>query len=258
MKHFNELSKDSVFNGDVVCYQHKNGYRFSIDSVLLANSALHWKSATILDMGCGCGIIGLILLYKNSANIHSIEGIEYQESLVKLAEINRRENSFEEKLKITHGDYVHIKNYFEAETFSHVICNPPFFTVGSGRPNEQNEAYLARHQVVSTTADLAGSIAYVLKNKGNLTIIYPADLAGKLISLLRQRNIEPKKLRPVYSYPEASSASLALLECIKNGGVGMKILPPLYIYTRKNGEYSEEVQRMYTPATCATGDRHDC
>ena len=247
MGYSNEITKDSMFNDDLICYQYKEGYRFSIDSILLAHFASQWKSATILDLGCGCGVIGMILFYRNSINIKHIDGIEYQERLVSLAKKNARENQLEEKMSIIHGDYVDIKKYYKPETFSHVICNPPFYEVGSGRPSVHNEAYLARHQTVSTTADLAKSIAFVLRNRGSLAIVYPADFCTRLITLLKESSIEPKRLQPVYSYPEASSASLVLLECKKNGGVGMKVLPPLYIYAKQNGNYTDEVKKMYQP-----------
>jgi tRNA1Val (adenine37-N6)-methyltransferase len=242
-----EITRDTMFDGDLICSQHKDGYRFSIDSILLAHFVLHWKFATVLDMGCGCGIIGMILLYKNSPNILHLEGIEYQEKLVSLAKLNVQENKLKDKMHITHGNYVEINKYYKAETFSHVICNPPFYEIGRGRPSKHNEAYLARHQTVSTTVDLAASIAFVLKNRGTMAIVFPAELSAYLVNALKEKKIEPKRFRPVYSYPEATSASLVLLECCKNGGIGMKLLPPLYIYTKRNGEYTEEVKKMYQP-----------
>ena len=245
MEYVDEITKDTMFDGQLTCSQYKKGYRYSIDSILLAHFALHWKDATILDLGCGCGIISMILLYRNIKNIKHIEAIEYQERLACVARKNSAENGYDEKLHITHGDYVDIKKFFKAESFSHVICNPPFYEIGRGRPSVHNEAYLARHQTVSTTADLADAIAYALKNRGSLAIVYPADQIVQLISLLKENRIEPKRFQPVYSYPEASSASLVLLECVKNGGVGMKVLPPLYIYTQKNGDYTVEVEKMY-------------
>lgn len=247
MENLTEISKDSLFNGALLCYQHKDGYRFSIDSVLLADFAKNWKGATILDLGCGSGILGLILLYRNFGEIKKIYGIEYQKSLADLARRNTRENNFEDKQQIIHGNYVELKKHFSAESFTHVICNPPFYRVGRGRPSKQEEAYLARHQVVSSTADLTENISYGLKNKGTVAIIYPAELLAELISLLRKSNLEPKYIRTVYSYPDAEFASLVLLECRKNGGVGLKYMKPLYIYEHKDGEYTKEVKYMYQP-----------
>lgn len=59
--------------------------------------------------------------------------------------------------------------------------------------------------------------------------------------------LRPKVIRFIYSYPESEEARLVMIESRKNGGEGMKILPPLFIYSCKNGQYSPEVENMYLP-----------
>ena len=240
-----EITRDSLFDGDLVCYQNRSGYRFSIDSVLLAHFCKNWKNASILDLGCGCGILGLVLTYRNRQNISELVGIEYQQSLVQLAEKNIKINKLESCFRVLHGDYKNIKRFVEAESFTHVICNPPFYQVGSGRPSKQQEAYLARHQVAAKPVDIARAIYFALKNKGTASLVYPAEQAAELISVLINLKIQPKVLQPVFSYPEAKEASLIMLECRKNGGTGLKIRRPLFIYQEKHGSYSREVEKMY-------------
>ncbi len=240
-----EITRDSLFDGDLVCYQNRSGYRFSIDSVLLAHFCNNWKNASILDLGCGCGILGLVLTYRNRENISEIVGIEYQESLVKLAEKNIKINKLDNCFKVLHGDYKNIKRFIAAESFTHIICNPPFYQLGSGRPSQQQESYLARHQVAAKPIDIARAISFALKNRGTAALIYPADQAADLISILINFKVQPKVLQPVFSYPEAKEASLILLECRKNGGTGLKIRKPLFIYQGKHGAYSKEVEIMY-------------
>lgn len=245
MNNSSNIVEDTLFNGDLICLQNRKGYRFSIDSVLLANFSMHWKNAKILDMGCGCGILSLLLLYRNSCNIVSITGVELQHSLEKLARMNCIKNGFSEIFTIIHGDYCHIQQFFPAEQFSHIICNPPFYKIGRGRKSTNNEEFLAKHQSAATLPQIINCVAYSLKNRGQFSIIYPAEALSELLCNLEQKNIQPKKLRSIYSYPESEVANLVLLECKKNGGVGMKILSPLYIYTEKNGNYTKEVENMY-------------
>jgi tRNA1Val (adenine37-N6)-methyltransferase len=242
-----EITRDTLFNGNLICYQNKNGYRFSIDSVLLAHFSLSWKNATVLDMGCGCGILPLILLYRNYNEIHSVQGIEVQDSLVVLARKNCAVNNFNEKCNIIKGDYREIRTFFKAETFTHILCNPPFFPIGSGRTSENIESCLARHQKLSSPECIAKCVAFALKNKGIFTIIFPAELCFDLLATLDAHKIRVKRMQVVYSYPLAEKASLVLLECKKNGGVGVSILKPLYIYDMQNGPYSKEIQEMYRP-----------
>jgi tRNA1(Val) A37 N6-methylase TrmN6 len=52
-------------------------------------------------------------------------------------------------------------------------------------------------------------------------------------------------MQPVYSYPETKKAALVIVEGIKNGGPGMEVLDPLYLYQYQNGPYSEVVEAMY-------------
>ncbi len=246
------ITKNFLFNGNLICYQNENGYRFSIDSVLLAHFSLSWKKATVLDMGCGCGILPLLLLYKNYAGIHRIVGIEVQKSLAEIALINCQANKFEEKFSILQGDYREIRNIFQAEKFTHIICNPPFFPVGSGRTNDNRENLLARHQIMASSDDVAACVAFALKNKGLFATVFPAEFLMDLLFALNSRKIQVKRMQLVYSYPQAEAASLVLLECVKNGGVGLKIEKPLYIYDKQNGPYSKEIEAMYHPCPAIT------
>lgn len=246
MKEPEDITRDSLFDGGLICHQNRKGYRFSMDSVLLAHFCLHWKNGNILDIGCGCGILGLLLLYRTN-NVLRIDGIELQESLVRLAKKNSAVNNFSDKLHIIHGDYRKIDKFFPAENFSNIICNPPFYKIGSGRRSNNKEAYIARHQGTSSTVEIVNCMAYALKNKGRVSIIYPADSFIELVGCFVEKNIQPKRMRLIYSYPESKTAGLVLFECVKNGGEGLQMLSPLYIYKEKNGEYTQEVGEMYRP-----------
>jgi len=247
MDDFKEMTADSLFDGALTCFQNKNGYRFSIDSVLLAHFSLAFKKAKILDLGCGCGILGLILLYRKKGEILSIDGLELQDSLVEIAQKNSVVNNFSSQFTITAGDLKKIDTIFPCECFSHIICNPPFFRIGSGRTSKGNEAYLARHQASANIGEIAAAASYALKNKGVFSLVFPAESVAELLHCLVLKKMQPKRMRLVYSYPEAESATLVLVECVKNGGVGVQIMKPLYIYDKRQGDYTEEVNAMYRP-----------
>lgn len=241
------ISHDSLFEGKLRCTQPLDGYRFSIDSVLLAHFVGSFNKARILDMGCGCGILSLILAYRQWTSIDLIQGIELQKELASLAELNFEHNSFNNKCSVITGDYCAIKNVFKAESFSHCICNPPFYREGSGRVSAHTENLLARHQDGDSLSSIASTMYYSLKNKGSGYLIYPAERFSELHKLLVEHRLQPKTIRFVYSYPEAHDATLVLFQVKKNARQGDRIAQPLYIYTGKNGEYSEEVAAMYCP-----------
>lgn len=65
------------------------------------------------------------------------------------------------------------------------------------------------------------------------------------LSAMRERRIIPKRLRPVYPKMNYNSG-IFLLECVKDGGEGMNILPPLFVRD-DSGNYTAEIMRAYEP-----------
>ncbi len=240
------MSRDSLFDGGLICYQHQKGYRFSIDSVLLAHFVEVRPQDRILDLGTGSGIISMILLYRWRDRVHEVCGIEIQQGLADLARKNFQANGLEGPGKIVQGDIQKIETLTKPEAYDKIVCNPPFYSPASGRINRNPEAQLARHQILATLEDFLSAAAFAVKNGGTVSFIYPAGLLCEFVSFAQKCCLEVKKIQLVYSYPhETAPARLVLLQCLKNGGTGVEILPPFYVYCQKNGEFSSEMQRFY-------------
>lgn len=243
---FDTISQDSLFDGELVCYQHKKGYRFSIDSVLVSHFVDVRKNDRILDLGTGSGIISLILLYRWKNKVREVSGIELQGALAELAEKNYHANNFDHQGKILHGDIKNIRELIKPESYDKVACNPPFYTPASGRLSLNSEARLARHQIMATLEDFLSASSFAVKNGGAVSFIYPAERTCEFIILAEKFRLGIKKIQFVYSYPhDITSARLVLIQCIKNGGTGTDILPPFYIYSEKNGGFSSEMNEFY-------------
>lgn len=241
-----EVRVDSLFNGRLVCIQPNRGYRYSVDSLLLADFSSVDENDVILDIGCGCGIVGLILLFCRQQRIKNITGLELQSELVALAKKNAEINGFSSKFSVEEGDLRAIKSIFPAESFSRVVCNPPFYASSSGRKSLDKQSLVARHQVCSTTEQVMTAASYAVKNRGGVNLVFPAENLVELLSSMEKIHLQPKRMRMVYSYPEKdANAKLVLIEAVKNGGAGIKVQQPLYIYTKKNGSYSEEMKKIY-------------
>lgn len=241
-----ELSRDSLFEGDLLCYQPRKGYRFSVDAVLLAHFVDVRAGDRILDLGCGCGIIGLLLFYRHHADIRELCCIEMQQGLAELARKNMRENGFDVKSTVVQGDIRDISTLVGPESYDKIVCNPPFYTAGSGRKNVTEQARMARHQEAGGLDQFLRASALAVKNRGSVYFIYPAGHICAFIRCAADNRLEAKKIQFIYSYPQtANSARLALVQCIKNGGVGVEIVSPFYIYNEKNGDYSPAMQNFY-------------
>lgn len=243
----NEISHDTLFGGRVICRQHIDGYRFSVDSVLLAHFTRVRKQERILDLGTGCGIIGLILCYRHADKQVCVTGLELQPALADLARANISANSCEENFSVINGSLQECRLLIEPESFSLVIANPPFFSSGAGRVSTNQEAMTARHQEEGGLNLFVEAASYSVRNRGRVLFVYPADQAASLIDAFHQHRLIPKRMQVVYSYPEIKKASLVLVEGVKNGGTGMDILKPLYIYEYRNGPYSTTVSTMFQP-----------
>lgn len=238
-----ELTRDTLFNGRLVCHQHKDGYRFSVDAVLAAHLCNPRPDAAVLDLCCGCGVIGLILCHRYPEL--SLCGLELQPSLARLAIMNVDANNFKDRFSIKEGDLRSIGSVLKPEAYDLVICNPPYRRVQSGRVNTYHEAAIARHELTAAVSDVVRAAAFCVKNRKEVVFIYPAARAATLIAELTGARLIPKRIQPIFSYPDSKAASLVLVEAVKNGGEQCSILAPFYIYSGKNGEYSNEMLQAY-------------
>lgn len=240
------VSPDSLFAGRMICRQPRHGYRFSVDSLLLAHFTPIQAGDSVLDMGCGCGIIALVLMFRWQMLLHNLIGFEIQPELAELARENCRLNGFGHKFTVVEGDLRDIRDHFRAESFARVFCNPPFFASGSGRENTDRQSLIARHQVCLSTDQAMTAASFVAKNRGSISVVFQADRLVELFGSMQTAGLQPKRMQMVYSYPQRqATAKLVLVEAIKNGGAGITILPPFYIYREKNGPYSDDMQRIY-------------
>jgi tRNA1(Val) A37 N6-methylase TrmN6 len=237
------LTDDTLFNGRLTCKQHRNGYRFSLDAVLLAHFLRPGAGARVLDLGCGCGVIGLILCHRHPDL--RLTGLELQPALAELARNNALSNNFQDRFTVEQGDLRGIKKIMRPESYDMVVSNPPYHRTGSGRINREDECALARHELTADPYSVIAAAAFAVKNRGTAICIYPAERLAAVTAAMMKKRLVPKRLRPIYSYPEDDRAKLVMIEAVKNGGEGLRLLPPLYIYQYSDGPYSAEVERMY-------------
>jgi tRNA1Val (adenine37-N6)-methyltransferase len=239
-----EYTEDALFDGRIRCLQHRNGYRFSVDAVLLGNFIQPNPVDRILDLGCGSGIIPLILAYRWPKL--SITGLEIQPDLASLAKKNVQLNDWQERIEIVPGDLKEIRKYVEAGSFDWVVSNPPYRRSGSGRVNPGDEQAFARHERLANLANVVKAAFWAVKKRGRVVFIYPASRGAAVISEMKNAGLEPKKMLSIFSYP-GSSASLVIIEAVKHGGEELTILPPFYVYEKKDGNYSREMAEYYSP-----------
>lgn len=224
-------------------YQDTDCFSFSLDSIMLANFVtIRLKDKKIVDLGCGNGVIPLIMSLRTNK---SIIGVELQEKLADMARRSVDYNVLSEQITIINKnmkDYVDDDTF---ETFDLVTCNPPYFKVNEKNYfNLSKEKVIARHEVEINLADLFVIVKKLLKNNGNFAIVHRTDRLVEILGEFKKNNIEPKRIRFVHEKVNKDS-TLVLIEGQKNGNVGLKIEKPFILYN-EDGSETEEYKKILT------------
>ena len=217
-------------------------FSFSLDSVLLPNFVtLRPSDKEIIDLGCGNAPVSMILSLKSKANI---TGVEIQKAVYDLAIESLRINNLESKIKIINDDIKNITKYFPTDSVDVVVSNPPYFKNNeTSNINNNRIKAIARHEILISLEDIIEKSKVILKNGGFLAIVHRTDRFMDIISSMRKNNIEPKRVR--FVYPKVGCESnLVLVEGVKNGKPGLKVLNPLIVHNI-DGTYSDEVMKMF-------------
>jgi tRNA1Val (adenine37-N6)-methyltransferase len=238
------LTLDSI--RDIQVYQNKNGYRFSVDALLLFSFINLPRVKKIADLGSGSGIIG-ILLAKKYPNAE-VTLIELQKSLARLAEKNASLNKLEKRIRVVKADIKTIpKKNFQRKIFSGnydlVISNPPFRKVKTGRLSIGDEKAIARHEIKLSLKNMVKAGSTLLKHHGRLCIIHLPERLTEIIDAMKENNLETKRLRFIHS-TISSEAKMVLIEAVKGGRAGLKTERPFFIYN-EDGSYTDEIREIY-------------
>jgi len=213
---------DEFLDGRLRLIQSARGYRFSIDAILLAQFVTIKPRDVVVDLGAGCGIISLILLLEKPVGY--VIALEIQKHLVDQAVRNAALNGVMDRMGVLLGDLRQVP--LGRSIADVVVCNPPYRRPGSGRVNPDFERAIARHEIMASLNDILSAANSVLKPKGRVAVIYPAGRLVDLIVRMRAFDFEPKRIQVVYPSMEEES-KLVLVEGVRGGKGGVKVLPPL-------------------------------
>jgi len=234
---------DDLTIGGLKIIQAKNGYRFSLDPVLLNGFISGVKDYSVLDLGTGNGIIPLLLSARNEAR--SITGVEVQQEMAERAGRTMQLNGLQASVSIVLGDIRDLPcDGLEAAAFDVVTVNPPYRQPGTGRVAFDDERGMARHELAGGLDAFLRAAGAMLKSGGNFYVVYLAERLAELLTGMALFNLEPKRLRFVHPR-EGQSARLVLVEGRKNGRPGMTVESPLVVYQGEGRDYTGEVLTMY-------------
>ena len=219
--------------------QDTDGFKFSLDSVLLANFVtLNKRINNVMDIGCGNGIISILLSMRTNAKIIGVE-IQNESYLNSLESI--KINNLNSQITVYNEDIKEFYKSLESDSFDVVVCNPPYFS--GDNVSKTISKKIARHSFYLDYNDVILISKKILKNNGIVAIVHRPENLMEILFTMRKNNIEPKKIRFIYPY-KGKNANILLVEGMKNGKPGLKIMDPLYVY--ENGEYTEEIKNYFS------------
>lgn len=189
-------------------------FPLSTDSMLLADFVLPLKDQRILDLGSGCGTLGL-LLCAGSPDC-SVDGIELSEIAHDAALLNIAQNGLYSRMTSICADLRQVDSYIRPGSYACCISNPPYF---SGGPASVHSP-VARRDDSCPTQQLFQSAAWALKYGGDFYIVHKPEKLAELCACASNTGLEPKRLRLIRYQPQRE-VSLILLQCRKGGKPGL-------------------------------------
>ena len=207
--------------------QPTKGYRYSMDPVVLCSQIPHsCFGDRILDIGCGCGIIPVILGYCLPQS--RITGVEIQSELAQIALKNIIKNKLAQTVSIINADIKHINPASTNGPFDLILSNPPYKKRNTGRLNPDLQKAIARHEITMDIQSLVTNAETLLKHKGRFMIIFPSERLIDIEQAVQATSIYPEWIRYIHT-GQKKTPKRVIFSGRKEIAVRRRILPPIYL-----------------------------
>ena len=197
----------------------------------------------VLDVGAGCGILGLLL--KRDFESINLSLLEIQERNLEILRLNSLQNDL--PAEILHADFAEFKS---EKRFDFIVSNPPFYRERISLSKEPHTALSKSASSLSLQSFIRSANSH-LKPDGALIFCYDAGKIGKICEILAKLKLNLVRLG--FVYPSCDKvAKLALIEARKNSRAQCEIIAPLYASAQ--GERTEQAHAIYKSADLTSVD----
>lgn len=201
--------------------QPEKGFRYNTDSILLYHfAAQHRLRGRLLDVGCGCGVVGLLLARDFGVQL---TGVDVQEEMIGFAKQNGELNQIDAQFHA--ADF---REFAPEAKFDAIVCNPPFYHPRT-LPSENPSLRLARYGDALPIDAFLKQAGRLIDARGDLFFCYDAAAFYTVIKLLGQQRYHLKSVQFVHRDLQ-SPARLVLLHAKKSLVKAAKTLPPLFLH----------------------------
>lgn len=237
-------TRDELKRFGLTLLQPRDGYRFTLDPLLLCDFSGTGSELQIADLGTGSGVMALILA--KMALQTRVTAFEQDDRASALARENVRINNLEKQITVVHDDILHVRQHLPVSNCDLVVSNPPYRKQGRGRLNPHPGKLAARHETTATLADFLAAAKYLVKPvTGRICLVYHTDRLPDLMVEAAVQKLAVVRLRMVHGVP-GGVAKVFLVELAKGRkNVSLEVVPPLVV--RSDGEnYTDEVRSILT------------
>ena len=190
-------------------------FPLSTDSIVLADFVKLPKKANVLDLGSGCGTLGLLLCAKRDDC--TVTGVEIEPNAHSMALHNAGQNKIASRLNSICADACQVSNYIKPGSFHVCVSNPPYFTAGP----ESKAVPNARREDLLSLDDLFCSAAWSLRYGGDFFLVHRPERLAEICATAVKYGLEPKVLR-LLRHKADKEVSLVLIQCRKGAKPGLK------------------------------------
>lgn len=233
-----------MLGGRIRCVQPTQGFRFSVDALLLARFVLECgEAAPFVELAAGCGVVSAILA---RAGMGPGVALELSPHLHRCALETVAANGLEERVRVELADLRELQPLLPAGSAPVVVANPPYFPAGTARLSEDDGNAGARHELTCTMQDVLSAGRYLLPEGGRLFLVYPAWRLDELLRRLPLAKLGAARLRLVHPLG-GRPASHLLLESVKARTPRLVVEPPWNIHDETGScgpWYSELEERV--------------
>lgn len=231
---------DDLLIKNLKIIQHEREFCFSLDAVLLAHFATVRSGATVIDLGAGTGVLGLLLLARGAG---AVTGVELNPYMADMANRSISVNGLAEQAKIINADIRDVAALLPSGETDLIISNPPYRPTGGGFVSPNSNVAMARHEISAGLLEFIAAARFLVKYRGRFAMVHLPERMAEILKAMSEAELEPKRLRLVYPGPDKKPKFL-LVEGIRGGKPGLDVLPPLYVYG-PDGGYSPEILAYY-------------
>ncbi len=219
-------------------YQPTSGYCYNSDSIFLYDFISSFKpKGKLLDVGCGVGIISLLLT--RDFNIQT-SIIDKQEKMLDYAKHNYALNKLEAQSHL--GDFI---EWTTDEKFDYIISNPPFYD-SNVQQSENTHLNIARYAHHLPIGDFIAKVKKLLKPRGYFIFCYDAKQVDLLLHHLTSYGITVETMQFVHSKIDRES-KLVMIAARMGSKSMTKILPPFVVFDEKS-DYREKALKAFERA----------